>query len=405
MVELTAIGSNPGYTIDRYRWDFPDLTTQNTKDARKNFTTTGDQAVRYRIFTVNGCTGDTTKTVKVVESPMASATLTGKPCVDSLQTFLSSSTASGQTWYWRFGDGRFDSSKTSASITHAYRSAGSGLRFRHWVKTSQGCASDSVEYPIAGIFANPPSLDFSVASDSICPGSLFRFTAGASSGVVGWQWDFGNGESAVSAPGVQTSYKASGDYTASLRVTDVRGCGSAPMSKPVRVAPTPVADAGIDRSVLKGQSVRLSGTATGAGPFDYSWNPPQYLDNPSVSNPVSTPLTDIGYALTVTDRQSGCSGSDSVKVSILEKFTVPNTFTPNGDGINDRWEIASLGQYPGCVVEIYNGWGQRIYRSVGYATPWDGTVKGRKVQAGTYYYIIDPGSGEPRKVGYLSVLW
>jgi gliding motility-associated-like protein len=177
------------------------------------------------------------------------------------------------------------------------------------------------------------------------------------------------------------------------------------MAKPVRVAPTPVADAGLDRSVLKGQSVRLSGTATGAGPFEYSWNPPQYLDNPSVSNPVSTPLTDIGYALTVTDRQSGCSGSDSVKVSILEKFTVPNTFTPNGDGINDRWEIASLGQYPGCVVEVYNTIGLRIYRSVGYPTPWDGTMKGRKVPAGTYYYVIEPGSGEPRKAGYITVLW
>jgi gliding motility-associated-like protein len=93
-----------------------------------------------------------------------------------------------------------------------------------------------------------------------------------------------------------------------------------------------------------------------------------------------------------------------VKVSILEKFTIPNTFTPNGDGINDRWDILSLNQYPGCVVEVYNTIGQRIYRSVGYPTPWDGTMKGRKVPAGTYYYVIEPGSGEKRKAGYVTVL-
>ena len=403
-VVLTGIGSNPGFTIDRYRWDFPDLTTQDRKDARKKFSMTGNQAVRYRLFTANGCTGDTTKNVRVVESPKVTVTMTGKPCVDSLQSFQSVSASDGKVWYWRFGDGRFDSSRSSPYITHAYRSPASDIRLRHWMVSSQGCASDTLEYTIAKIFENPRPVDFTFTSDSLCPGSIITFTASGSTAVVGWLWDFGNYETSVTPPPLLFRYNRSGDFTASLRITDANGCGSSAMTKPVRISPTPRVDAGVDRSVLKGQSVRLSGFVTGAGPFDYAWSPPLYLDNPAIPNPLVTPLADIGYSLKVTDRQSGCSGSDSVKVSILEKFTVPNTFTPNGDGINDRWEIASLGQYTGCVVEVYNVWGQRVYRSVGYASPWDGTANGRKVPAGTYYYVIEPGSGEKRVAGYLTVL-
>jgi gliding motility-associated-like protein len=177
------------------------------------------------------------------------------------------------------------------------------------------------------------------------------------------------------------------------------------MTKPVRISPTPRVDAGVDRSVLKGQSVRLSGSVTGAGPFDYAWSPPLYLDNPAIPNPLVTPLADIGYSLKVTDRQSGCSGSDSVKVSILEKFTVPNTFTPNGDGINDRWEIEYLDSYPGAVMEVYNTTGQLMFRSFGYPTPWDGTVKGRKLPPGTYYYVIDPKNKRKKLSGYVTILY
>jgi gliding motility-associated-like protein len=81
----------------------------------------------------------------------------------------------------------------------------------------------------------------------------------------------------------------------------------------------------------------------------------------------------------------------------------PNTFTPNGDGINDAWEIKYLDQYPGCVVEVYTTAGQIIYKNTGYTIPWDGTNKGAKVSAGTYYYVIDPKNGRKTMAGYVTV--
>jgi gliding motility-associated-like protein len=67
---------------------------------------------------------------------------------------------------------------------------------------------------------------------------------------------------------------------------------------------------------------------------------------------------------------------------------VPNVFSPNGDGINDKWEIAGLRGVTNCTVEIFNRWGQEVYNSHGYNNPWDGTWKGKPVPVATYYYVI-----------------
>jgi gliding motility-associated-like protein len=74
---------------------------------------------------------------------------------------------------------------------------------------------------------------------------------------------------------------------------------------------------------------------------------------------------------------------------ILDKvLIIPNVFSPNGDGINDRWEIAGLRSVTDCHVEIFDRWGQSIYNSNGYSNPWDGTRKGKPLPVATYYYII-----------------
>jgi gliding motility-associated-like protein len=107
--------------------------------------------------------------------------------------------------------------------------------------------------------------------------------------------------------------------------------------------------------------------------------------------------------LTVTAR-GGCTASDIVFVKVLKNPVIPNVFTPNGDGFNDKWIIKYLETYPGCVVEIYNRYGQIVFRSVGYNTPWDGTYKGNQVPAGTYYYIIDPKNGRKQVAGFVDII-
>ena len=69
-------------------------------------------------------------------------------------------------------------------------------------------------------------------------------------------------------------------------------------------------------------------------------------------------------------------------------LVIPNVFSPNGDGVNDTWEIAGLRGVTNCSVEIFNRWGQQVYNSHEYNVPWDGTWKGKPLPVGTFYYII-----------------
>lgn len=73
---------------------------------------------------------------------------------------------------------------------------------------------------------------------------------------------------------------------------------------------------------------------------------------------------------------------------------IPNTFTPNGDGINDYWNIPGLDTYPNAKVNIFNRYGTPVFQSIGYAKPFDGTSNGKPLPVGVYYYIITLKKGD-----------
>jgi gliding motility-associated-like protein len=88
----------------------------------------------------------------------------------------------------------------------------------------------------------------------------------------------------------------------------------------------------------------------------------------------------------------------------VDKPIIPNTFTPNGDGVNDAWEIQYLESYPEVRVDIFNRFGVRVYASIGYNKPWNGTLNGSDLPVGTYYYVIDPKLGIPPYSGWVTIL-
>jgi gliding motility-associated-like protein len=99
------------------------------------------------------------------------------------------------------------------------------------------------------------------------------------------------------------------------------------------------------------------------------------------------------------------SGDIIVKAALSRDLvTIPNTFTPNGDGINDKWEIGYLLNYPNCTVLIFDRSGRQIFKSVGYRTAWNGTYNGQALPYGTYYYAIDLGNGSKPLSGYIALI-
>lgn len=98
------------------------------------------------------------------------------------------------------------------------------------------------------------------------------------------------------------------------------------------------------------------------------------------------------------------SARAKVTVTLLKApGPLPNTFTPNGDGINDVWLLSGVDKATINSVRIFNRNGQAVFESRGYAIPFDGNYNGKPLAAGVYYYIIDLKNAKPL-TGYVSII-
>ena len=81
------------------------------------------------------------------------------------------------------------------------------------------------------------------------------------------------------------------------------------------------------------------------------------------------------------------SVSNAVIVEKPYALYSPNAFSPDGDGINDLFKVSGQGMLD-FQIEIYNRWGQMVYKSIDLSNGWDGTFKGKNLPTGTYVYKI-----------------
>lgn len=137
---------------------------------------------------------------------------------------------------------------------------------------------------------------------------------------------------------------------------------------------------------------------------NFSWEPAEYINgNPntariSVSPPQTTDFIVSGLTI------DGCRDVDTVRVTVTPPLIIANAFTPDGDGINDTWQIPEMEAYPQGEVYIYTRWGRRVFFSVGYSTPWDGRFNGDYLPTGVYYYVIDTKDGYPPYKGNVTLI-
>jgi gliding motility-associated-like protein len=142
---------------------------------------------------------------------------------------------------------------------------------------------------------------------------------------------------------------------------------------------------------VEGETIQLDAVVIDGDNSTYVWSPPLGLSCTDCPNPTVTPEENITYNLTVTN-ELGCS--DSVSIFLEKIFTcnddlinVPNAFTPNGDGNNDRfnvWSELEIG-----MVRIYNRWGEIVFEDVGGKQGWDGNYKGQRLNRDVFVYYIE----------------
>ncbi|MDX5437882.1 MAG: gliding motility-associated C-terminal domain-containing protein, partial [Pontibacter sp.] len=156
-------------------------------------------------------------------------------------------------------------------------------------------------------------------------------------------------------------------------------------ANPIQVVVTPLTKAvGLEQS----GSAAVTSISGGTGPYTYA------VDGGSFSaDSVFTKLGAGMHTLVVSD-SFGCTAELTFEIEGFNDIDIPNGFTPNGDGINDKWALKNLAElYPNCSVTVYNRWGSPVFKSRGYTRPWDGTFNGKRLPDGTYYCIIEFGDG------------
>ncbi|HXC06108.1 MAG TPA: gliding motility-associated C-terminal domain-containing protein, partial [Bacteroidia bacterium] len=118
------------------------------------------------------------------------------------------------------------------------------------------------------------------------------------------------------------------------------------------------------------------------GPYTFSWS--NGFSGDSIVN-VASGL----YSVLVSNN----SGKDTtVLIPVRQWGCDPEpamSFTPNGDGIHDTWNISNTAYYPELLVTVYNRWGQMVWEHKGWYTPWDGSsYLGLPVEGGAYFWVI-----------------
>ena len=182
-----------------------------------------------------------------------------------------------------------------------------------------------------------------------------------------------------------------GEYA--VTVTDMRNC-QATLALTLADSshfPSPI-EAWSDQDTLyAGQQTTFHATDLGAG-FSYLWTPGEGIADPTAPNTDAIVSTVSDYVVHVID-DAGCELTDTIHLLLHEVICdepyvfVPNAFTPNGDGKNDRLFVRS-----DIVLElqfrVYDRWGEKVFETNSLDEGWDGTFRGQPCEQGVYDYYL-----------------
>lgn len=394
---LTSIADDTEIT---YLWDFGDGGTSHQRHPQHRYAEPGIYRVILLATSRYGCTRQLSKDITInAADPVAAFDLPGEICQNLPAQFSDQSTVSfGEitSWHWDFNN---EGSSTEKNPQFQFPTPGE-KQITLTVSTGTACFTAVSRRMIVHAVTQPefvlPTSDAWVCLNTP-PFPVTGFFP--PDGYQGGQGQL-SAATGLDAKGVFDPAKAgAGRHELYYTFTNAQGC-SETATQILTVQELPRVDAGKDQRILEGNSTLLNGSTTGVR---FEWAPADGLDNPFILNPRAAPQVSTTYTLTAWNDQ-GCVSLSEVRVEVLGILKVPNLFTPNNDGTNDRWYIGNIEDYPQCVVQVFNRFGQRVYYSEGYPEAWDGTAGGRILPAATYYYVIKPHQSHPEISGSVTIV-
>jgi gliding motility-associated-like protein len=228
----------------------------------------------------------------------------------------------------------------------------------------------------------------------LCAGDSIQIGVLSASGIgpLSYLWSTGDTTALLGVGPLEPGQRE--QFTVS--VIDGRGCSVA-ASLEVEAAPAVSAEALPPGLIDPGQSVLLQASDDPLW-VSYLWVPDENLSSNTGVQVQANPTRSQTYCVLATD-SLGCISEACVDVPVDALISLPNAFTPNGDGLNDLFRVPESSICPDVIrLEVYNRWGERVFAAFGENLGWDGTWRGVEQEAGAYLYVLElECPGEVRK--------
>lgn len=383
---LIGTTSTTGYT---YLWSpVAGLSSATVANPTVTLTNTTSSPVlqTYVVTTTGlGCQSTDTVVLTIDPGPVAKFTHPTGQCYNANGNVFNltaggSFLPSSATFAWTFGGNAVPTSSTTA--TQAITLLGPQTAPITLTISQAGCVNaytdSAIVYPI-------PVAAFSSAATTGCPGLNVCFTNNTISvGTTSYQWAFGDGQtSTLQAP--CHVYADSGSYTVNLRVS-ANGCpNDTTINNFVLINPAPTAKFAASATTLLLPDGEVEFTNLSSSATNYSWN----FGGLSTSTDISPIYNFTQYGLYDVVLQAynpfGCSDSTTQAIKILapQNYFIPNVFTPNNDGNNDKFFIEMQEGVTVLEFSVFDRTGEKVYDGL---FPWDGTFKGKPCPNGVYVY-------------------
>jgi gliding motility-associated-like protein len=237
--------------------------------------------------------------------------------------------------------------------------------------------------------------------ETLCKGSSKKLLV---SGASAYQWSPATGlssttvSSPVASPAENTTYRVVGHVN--------NACGNDTGYIHVKVAANPTVDAGRDKTIAAGTFVDLDPLVS-PDVTEANWSPTDELSRFGSYGVTVRPSKNTDYTIEVRN-SDGCTAKDKVSIVLTctaNNVFIPNTFSPNNDGMNDVFFVRGTGLYKIRSLRIFNRWGEMVFSKYDFMANdpvygWDGRYKGKPMPTDVFVYIAEIVCGNGTVIPY-----